>query len=62
VNIEGKYSCQVIGANGDISILRVRKDNTILRENRDMYTLMVGRIMKLPRGKGTWRFEGTWLF
>jgi hypothetical protein len=40
---------QVIGANGDISILRVGKDDTLLRESREMYTVMVGKIITLTR-------------
>jgi len=32
--------------------VRVRKDDTLLRGNRDMYTVMVGKIIKIPREKG----------
>ena len=32
--------------------MNVPKDDTLLRENRDMYTVMVGKIIRLPREKG----------
>jgi hypothetical protein len=36
--------------------VRVRKDDRLLRENRDMYRVMVGKIIKLMMEKGTWLY------
>ena len=36
----------------------VTKSDRFLRENSDMYTVMVGKIFKLPREKGTWLYYG----
>ena len=35
-------------------LLRVRKDDTLLRGNRDTHTLMVRKIITLLRDNGTW--------
>jgi hypothetical protein len=47
---------RLFGANGVISILSVRKDDRLLRGNRDMYRVSVGKIIKLTRVKGTWPY------
>jgi hypothetical protein len=59
---EGKESCQGISANGDISIERVRKDDRLLRENWDTYTVVVGKIFTLPRETSRGYIDGTWLY
>ena len=44
---------------GDISILWVRKGDTLLRENGDIYREMVGNIIKLLGEKVTGYIDGT---
>jgi hypothetical protein len=48
--------------NGDIYIVRVRNCDTLLRENGDRNTGMVGKVIKLLREKGTCYTDGTWLY
>jgi hypothetical protein len=39
-----------------ISVVGVRKDDSLPRENRDMYILMVSKIIMLPREKWSWLY------
>ena len=39
-----------------MAILRVRNYDMFLRENREIYTLMVGKIITLPRENLMWLY------
>ena len=48
--------CVCVCVFGEGAIVTVRKDDRLLREHGDICTLMVGKIMKLPREKATWMY------
>ena len=54
--LRGSKAVRLLVQIGDMSILKVRKDDTLLGENRDMYTPLAVKIITISTEKWTWLY------